>query len=66
MSDSELLLVQQGGLGIDLRHRNSLDHGAAFVAKDMRLTVAYLDHQAATAINIGDLLVRDNRQLVEV
>ena len=47
-------------------HGDGPNHIAAFVAKDIGLAFAQPDHQTVAALNLSDVLVRDNRQVVEV
>jgi hypothetical protein len=51
---------------LDSCHLDRPNYGAAFVAKDRRSAFEYADHQATAAVNIGDVLVGDDRQVVEV
>ena len=44
---------------------HSTDHRPTFVAKDIRLAFAYADGQAAAAFNLGNVLMRNNRQLIK-
>ena len=46
--------------------RDPADDHAAFVAQDLSLIASKPDHQAATAVNVGNVLVRDNRELVQI
>jgi hypothetical protein len=55
-----LRYVQHGGLNISDRYRP--DHRRALVEQDIGFACAHADDQATAAVNIGDVLVRNDWQ----
>lgn len=54
---------QHGGLNISDGCRS--DHRPALVAQNIGFASAHAHHQATAAANIGDVLVRNDRQVVK-